>query len=159
MESEPLLNTAGNLYFCTLYYWARTFKCLWGPGIDAKELIPPDYVGKPIPPRCLSPIDFLKIPALCIEGGDRIPVSKYKYKGFDSTRWNKRGDKAYHVGVTSKASQRLLLLNSVTATVRLTNNSVKTISRIFVYLIREIDKQLAWRIFSRSLQWDEYVYN
>jgi len=23
---------------------ARTFKCLWGPGIDAKELIPPAYV-------------------------------------------------------------------------------------------------------------------
>ncbi len=24
--------------------WARTFKCLWGPGIDAKEWIPPAYV-------------------------------------------------------------------------------------------------------------------
>ncbi len=23
---------------------ARTFKCLWGPGIDAKEWIPPAYV-------------------------------------------------------------------------------------------------------------------
>ncbi len=25
-------------------YWARTFKCLWGPGIDSKEWIPPAYV-------------------------------------------------------------------------------------------------------------------
>ena len=44
----------------------------------------------------------------------------------------------------------LLLLNAVTAKVRLTNNSVKTISRIFVYLIREIYVQLTWRIFSRQ---------
>ncbi len=50
---------------------ARTFKYLWGPGIDAKEWIPPAYVvcslagryENPIPPRCLAPIDFLKIPA------------------------------------------------------------------------------------------------
>jgi hypothetical protein len=26
-------------------YRARTFKCLWGPGIDSKELIPPAYVA------------------------------------------------------------------------------------------------------------------
>jgi hypothetical protein len=25
-------------------YRASTFKCLWGPGIDAKECIPPAYV-------------------------------------------------------------------------------------------------------------------
>jgi hypothetical protein len=25
--------------------WARTFKCLWGPGIDFKEWIPPAYVA------------------------------------------------------------------------------------------------------------------
>ncbi len=31
-------------------------------------------------------------------------------------------------------------------------NHIKTISRIFVYLIREIYMQLAWRIFSRPLQ-------
>jgi hypothetical protein len=50
---------------------ARTFKCLWGPGIDAKEWIPPcslcSLAGRyenPILPRCLAPIDFLKIPAL-----------------------------------------------------------------------------------------------
>jgi hypothetical protein len=24
---------------------ARTFKCLWGPGTDSKELIPPAYVA------------------------------------------------------------------------------------------------------------------
>ncbi len=24
---------------------ARTFKCLWGPGIDSKECIPPAYVA------------------------------------------------------------------------------------------------------------------
>ncbi len=24
---------------------ARTFKCLWGPGIDSKEWIPPAYVA------------------------------------------------------------------------------------------------------------------
>jgi hypothetical protein len=24
---------------------ARTFKCLWGPGIDSKEFIPPAYVA------------------------------------------------------------------------------------------------------------------
>ncbi len=29
--------------------WARTFKCLWGPGIDSKEWIPPAYVaGGPV---------------------------------------------------------------------------------------------------------------
>ncbi len=48
---------------------ARTFKCLWGPEIDSKEWIPPAYSSlagryeNPIPPRCLAPIDFLKIPA------------------------------------------------------------------------------------------------
>ncbi len=26
-------------------FWARTFKCLWGPGIDSKEWIPPAYVA------------------------------------------------------------------------------------------------------------------
>ncbi len=26
-------------------YRARTFKCLWGPGIDSKEWIPPAYVA------------------------------------------------------------------------------------------------------------------
>jgi hypothetical protein len=25
--------------------WARTFKCLWGPGIDSKERIPSAYVA------------------------------------------------------------------------------------------------------------------
>ncbi len=25
--------------------WARIFKCLWSPGIDSKELIPPAYVA------------------------------------------------------------------------------------------------------------------
>ncbi len=52
-------------------YRARIFKCLWGPGIDSKEWIPPSYVAcmagrydKPIPPRFLAPIDFLQIPAL-----------------------------------------------------------------------------------------------
>ncbi len=25
--------------------WARTFKCLWGPGIDSEECIPPAYVA------------------------------------------------------------------------------------------------------------------
>ncbi len=25
-------------------FWARTFKSLWGPGIDAKEWIPPAFV-------------------------------------------------------------------------------------------------------------------
>ncbi len=25
--------------------WARIFKCLWGPGIDSKEWIPPAYVA------------------------------------------------------------------------------------------------------------------
>ncbi len=50
------------------FNWARTFKCLWGLGIDSKEWIPPAYVacraGNPILPRFLAPIDFLKIPAL-----------------------------------------------------------------------------------------------
>ncbi len=26
-------------------YRARSFKCLWGPGIDSKEWIPPAYVA------------------------------------------------------------------------------------------------------------------
>ncbi len=29
----------------TTVSWARTFKCLWGPGIDSKEWIPPAYVA------------------------------------------------------------------------------------------------------------------
>ncbi len=33
----------GNIV-CARFSWARTFKCLWGPGIDAKEWIPPAYV-------------------------------------------------------------------------------------------------------------------
>jgi hypothetical protein len=51
--------------------WAGIFKPLWSPGIDAKASIPPAYLcsmagryENPIPPRCLAPIDFLKIPAL-----------------------------------------------------------------------------------------------
>jgi hypothetical protein len=41
-------------HLCSLYrlkfapcilYRARTFKCLWGPGIDSKEWIPPVYVA------------------------------------------------------------------------------------------------------------------
>jgi hypothetical protein len=28
-----------------LVFWARIFKCLWGPGIDSKELIPSAYVA------------------------------------------------------------------------------------------------------------------
>ncbi len=28
-----------------LVYWARIFKCLWGPGIDSKEWIPSAYVA------------------------------------------------------------------------------------------------------------------
>ncbi len=51
--------------------WARNFKCLWSPGIDSKEWIPPAYVvwragtitDNHIPPQFLAPIDFLKIPA------------------------------------------------------------------------------------------------
>ncbi len=30
---------------CFKAHWARTFKCLWGPGIDSKEWIPPAYVA------------------------------------------------------------------------------------------------------------------
>jgi hypothetical protein len=50
---------------------AGIFKPLWSPGIDAKASIPPAYVAwragtiTLIPTRCLAPIDFLKIPALC----------------------------------------------------------------------------------------------
>jgi hypothetical protein len=50
-----------------------------------------------------------------------------------------------------------IALNAVTAQIRLTNKSVKTISRIFVYLIREIYIQLAWRIFSRPQQYPYMV--
>jgi hypothetical protein len=38
-----------------------------------------------------------------------------------------------------------IALNAVTVQIRLTNKLVKTISRIFIYLIREIYMQLAWR--------------
>jgi hypothetical protein len=50
--------------------------------------------------------------------------------------------------VTSKACQRLLLLNAVTAKVRLTNKSHKNDLPDFLYIY----VQLAWRIFSRSVQ-------
>jgi hypothetical protein len=39
--SKHYMKTAWKPVFQT---WARTFKCLWGPGIDAKEWIPPAYV-------------------------------------------------------------------------------------------------------------------
>ncbi len=45
---------------------ARTFKCLWGPGIDSKEWIPPAYVAwrAGTITLFLAPIGCLKIPAL-----------------------------------------------------------------------------------------------
>ncbi len=49
---------------------ARIFKCLWSPGINSKDWIPPAFVGlagrydNPIPTRCLALIDCLKITAL-----------------------------------------------------------------------------------------------
>jgi hypothetical protein len=52
----------------------------------------------------------------------------------------------------SKACQHLLLLNAVTAQVRLTNKSHKTISRIFCIFDPGDYVQLAWRIFCRPLQ-------
>jgi hypothetical protein len=51
-------------------YRARTFKFLWTPGIDSKELIPPAYVAYTgrydnlIPTRFLASIDCLKIPTM-----------------------------------------------------------------------------------------------
>ncbi len=39
-----LLVSVSPLCLTSQKYWARTFKCLWGPGIDAKEWIPPAYV-------------------------------------------------------------------------------------------------------------------
>ncbi len=44
-----------------------------------------------------------------------------------------------------KACQRIIALNAVTSQIRLTNKLVKTISRIFIYLIREIYMQLAFQ--------------
>ncbi len=29
----------------SILYWARIFKCYWGPGIDSKEWIPPAYLA------------------------------------------------------------------------------------------------------------------
>ncbi len=40
-NSVPFRPELRNWLFCR----ARTFKCLWGPGIDYKELIPPAYVA------------------------------------------------------------------------------------------------------------------
>jgi hypothetical protein len=57
----------------TVKYRARIFKCLWSPGIDSKEWIPPVYVAwragtiTPLPTRFLVPIDCLKIPALYVQ--------------------------------------------------------------------------------------------
>ncbi len=50
-----------------------------------------------------------------------------------------------------KACQRLLVLNAVTAQVRLMNKSHKTISRIFCVFDPGDYVQLAWRIFCRPL--------
>ncbi len=43
----PFLNQQGEsrAILPTRQDWARTFKCLWGPGIDSKEWIPPAYVA------------------------------------------------------------------------------------------------------------------
>ncbi len=47
------MDDVGN-YYCKLrgkndlydgVFWVRTFKCLWGSGIDSKEWIPPAYVA------------------------------------------------------------------------------------------------------------------
>ncbi len=35
----------GYLNLCKFGLQARAFKCLWGPGIDSKEWIPPPYVA------------------------------------------------------------------------------------------------------------------
>ncbi len=37
--------TADSEYLFYRNVWARIFKCLWGPGIDSKEWIPPAYVA------------------------------------------------------------------------------------------------------------------
>ncbi len=50
-----------------------------------------------------------------------------------------------------KACQRLLVLNAVTAQVRMMNKSHKTISRIFCIFGPGDYVQLAWRIFCRPL--------
>ncbi len=34
-----------NRLVMAIVYRVRTFKCLWGPGIDSKEWIPPAYVA------------------------------------------------------------------------------------------------------------------
>ncbi len=54
------------LEICVVIHRARTFKGLWGPGIDSKEWIPPAYVAWregtktlfAIPPWCLAPRDY-----------------------------------------------------------------------------------------------------
>jgi hypothetical protein len=56
---------------------ARNFKCLWGPGCSLAG-----RYDKPIPPRFLAHIDFLKIPAqlvsLCLTYFKLIPNSCLK---------------------------------------------------------------------------------
>ncbi len=64
-KSKTILNIVFTM--ASVGFWARTFKCLWGPGIDSKEWSLWSLAGRydnPIPPRFLAPIDFLKIPAL-----------------------------------------------------------------------------------------------
>ncbi len=39
------IGLTGKAYARIYRPWARTFKCLWGPGIDSKEWIPPAYVA------------------------------------------------------------------------------------------------------------------
>ncbi len=58
---------------------ARIFKCLWGPGIDSKEWIPPAYVAWRagtitlfLLGSYLAPIDFLKISAQFSSMEDKI---------------------------------------------------------------------------------------
>ena len=54
-----------------------------------------------------------------------------------------------------KSVNVLLELNAVTAQYRLARNSIKRISRIFVYLNREITVQITWGIFwpSATIIW------
>ncbi len=54
------------------FFWARIFKCFWGPGIDSSLCSLAGRYDNPIPPRFLAPIDFLKIPALNAQTGGAV---------------------------------------------------------------------------------------
>ncbi len=70
---------------------ARTFKCLWGPGIDSKERIPPAYVAWRAGTKTLFLLGSYSPHRLCKNSSWAGICSRVKGWKIDS--WNRLGNK------------------------------------------------------------------